>query len=50
MSSQSERSTTHALAAVGMLVSTATALPKITHTSRYLYAEDGMRFFVTGIT
>jgi hypothetical protein len=39
-----------ALAAVGMLISTAAALHKITRTSRCLYAEDGMRFFVTGIS
>ncbi|KAJ7913617.1 hypothetical protein B0H13DRAFT_1612353, partial [Mycena leptocephala] len=39
-----------ALASVATLVSTVGAIPKITRTGRYLYADDGTRFFVKGIT
>ncbi|KAJ7913611.1 hypothetical protein B0H13DRAFT_1712477, partial [Mycena leptocephala] len=39
-----------ALASVATPVSTVGAIPKITRTGRYLYADDGTRFFVKGIT
>ncbi|KAJ7867262.1 hypothetical protein B0H13DRAFT_1481149, partial [Mycena leptocephala] len=32
------------------LVSTVGAIPKVMRTGRYLYADDGTRFFVKGIT
>ncbi|KAJ7913614.1 hypothetical protein B0H13DRAFT_2466654, partial [Mycena leptocephala] len=38
-----------ALASVATLVSTVGAIPKITRTGQYLYADDGTRFFVKGI-
>ncbi|KAJ7867260.1 hypothetical protein B0H13DRAFT_1636226, partial [Mycena leptocephala] len=36
-----------ALASVATPVSTVGAIPKITRTGRYLYADDGTRFFVS---
>jgi hypothetical protein len=37
-------------ASLSTLVLTVGAIPKITRTGRYLYADDGTRFFVKGIT
>lgn len=39
-----------ALAAVAtLLVSPVQAIPKVTRTGRYLYQEDGTRFYIKGI-
>ncbi|TFK21137.1 glycolipid anchored surface protein GAS1 [Coprinopsis marcescibilis] len=38
-----------ALAALSALVSQVRAIPKVTRTGRYLYQEDGTRFYIKGI-
>ena len=36
-------------AAATLLTSTVNALPKVTRAGRYLYSEDGTRFYIKGV-
>jgi hypothetical protein len=38
-----------ALAGIVVLAPTASALPKVSRAGKYLYTEDGNRFFIKGI-